>query len=102
MKHTRKDDLDILDQSRRDAKTEEGKKHRDALLVAVYESLKDPHLEKMRIALIDALKYGNINKMNEIRKKIENYVRTPTFRKNIARKISQQVNENEAKLFYKK
>lgn len=100
--NTRKYDLEVLDQARKEAKTERGKIHREALLVAVYESLKDSYLEKMRIALIDALKFGNFEKMKEIRKKIEAYVKTPSFKRNIAQKIARQTSETEAKLFYKR
>jgi hypothetical protein len=98
---TREPDLELLDEARRKAKTELGKTHREALLVAIYEASKDDWLEKMRIQLIDALKYGDLRKMDEIRRKIQDYASTPSFRRRIAQKIA-KISEREAEVYFDK
>lgn len=102
MKNTRKFDLDELEQHRSEAKTKDDKRHRLALLEAVYEMSKDGFLEKMRIQLIDALKYGDLRKMAEIRRKISDYCQSLSFRKNIAKKINKVAGENEAEKWFNK
>jgi hypothetical protein len=98
---TREPDLDLLDEARRGAQTEWGKTHREALLAAVYEASKDAWLEKMRMQLIDALKYGELKRMDEIRQKIQAYASTPSFRKRIAQKIA-KISEREAGVYFDK
>jgi len=78
-KTTRDEDLNSLEVGKSQAKSSEGRLHRAATLEAVYEQIKDPYLEKMRIALIDALKRQDFFKMAEIKKKIESYARSPSF-----------------------
>ena len=98
---TRKTDLELLDEARRKAQTEWGKTHREALLVAIYEASKDWWLEKMRMQLIDALKLGDFRKMDEIRRKIQDYTSTPSFRRRIAQKIA-KISEKEAETYFDK
>ena len=78
-KTTREADFEILEQGVSEAQTTEGKLQRKAALEMIWEQIKDPYLEKMRIALIDALKYGDLQKMAEIRKKVEEYAKSPSF-----------------------
>lgn len=116
MKKTTRDvDLEYLDSKRKSAVTEEGQSHREAVLVSVYEQIKDPHLEKLRIELEDALKELNdtrnqssvilmnmaAHKYWTSQKKIMDYTSTPSFRKRIAQKIYQQVGKDEAERFWK-
>jgi hypothetical protein len=98
---TRKTDLELLDEARHKAQTEWGKTHREALLVAIYEASKDDWLEKMRMQLIDALKSGDLRRMNDIRQKIQDYASTPSFRRKIAQKIA-KISETEAEIYFDK
>ena len=79
MKKTRKYDLEELEQGVYEAKTDEGRIHRKAILEAVYEQMKDDYLEKLRIQLIDALKRNDIIKINQIRKLVQDYVKSRSF-----------------------
>ena len=99
-KTTREHDLELLDVSRQEAETEAGRVHRAALLEAVYEMSKDEHLERLRRELIDALRFGDLRKMVEVRKRVEDYVSSQTFRRNIAKKVARVSNEKEAISLY--
>lgn len=100
-KTTRDADLASLEEGVAKAKTSEGKKHRKALLEAVYEQMKDPFLEKMRIELIDAMKRNDMVKFYQIRRKVEDYAKTKEFiKKQIqARK---RISKLEADVYLKK
>lgn len=113
-KTTRDQDLDILDQSRIDAQTTEGKEHREALLIQVYEMSKDSYLEKMRGMLelmiedLETFKVGSMEYnrafmgVEESKRRIKAYVNAPNYKKKIAEKIAKQVSTNEADLFMNK
>jgi hypothetical protein len=101
MKNTREIDLGNLEEGVSKAESKEGKIHRKAILEDIYEQLKDSFLEKMRWQLIDALKKNDIIKFNEIRKKVEDYARSPVFvRKRI--KARARINQKEAEQFIRK
>ena len=109
MKTTRKDDLDVLDSSRKKAKTELGKEHREALLAAVQVQSEDPFLEEMRLQFQDAYKIGiqyrdehNIRGMAEVEivlKKIEkaitDYTASPAFLSKVAKEV-EKISKQEA------
>lgn len=101
-KSTRKEDLNLLEEGRDRALTPEGRVHRAALLEAVYEMSKDDVLEGLRIELIDALKQADFNRVNEIRKKVQSYVKTKTFRDKIARKVNKAAGKKEADIIFDK
>lgn len=100
--NTRKLDLEIIDHSRELVKTEEGKRHRDALLALIYEQSKDAVLEKMRVQLMSAFKNGDTEKVSEIEKKIKKYANTPAFRKKMAESVARQVGQDQAMQVFKK
>ena len=101
MKNTREIDLGSLEEGVARAESKEGRTHRKAILEDIYEQLKDSFLEKMRWQLIDALKKNDIIKFNEIRKKVEDYARSPVFvRKRI--KARARINQKEAEQFIRK
>lgn len=100
-KTTRYFDLASLEEGVAKAKTTEGKLHRKAILEAIYDQIKDSFLEKMRIALIDAMKREDISQFNLIRKKIEEYARTKEFIKKQV-KARQRINKVEADIFLAK
>lgn len=97
-KKTRTEDINSLEEAKAKAKTDEGKKHRAAILEMVYEQMKDPYLEKMRWALIDALKRADFVKMAEIRRKIEDYARSPQFIANQI-KAAARISKKEAEVY---
>lgn len=110
MKHnTREDDLNKLDQSRRNRKQEGSKEHIEALLVSVFEQTKDPILERLRQNLIDVLRQLEEQGENdalwqkylEAMYRIEVYTSSSTFKKNIAEKIERAVGKEEAERFWK-
>lgn len=113
-KSTRSLDLDYLDSKRRDRQQEGSKETVEANLAAVYEQMKDPYLESMRMKLIDCLKKledlaGNgtpLEKMlayqeyTGIQKKIMKYTSRPEWRARIALKIQQATNTEQAEKFF--
>jgi len=100
-KTTRDLDLASLEEAASKAETAEGKKHRKAILEDVYEQMKDPFLERMRVALINALKRQDVVKFNEIRKKVESYAKSEAFLKNRI-KARARVSQKEADIFIRK
>jgi hypothetical protein len=100
-KTTRYLDLASLEEGVSQAKTTEGKLHRKAILEDVYEQMKDPFLEKMRIELISALKRQDVVKFNEIRKKVEDYARSRQFIENRI-KARARISKKESDLFIRK
>lgn len=100
-KTTRDLDLASLEEGVSKAKTTEGKLHRKAILEDIYKQMKDPFLEKMRIALIDALKRQDVLKFNEIRKKVESYAKSEQFIKNRI-KARARISQKEADIFIRK
>ena len=105
MKKTRKYDLEELEQGVSEAKTDEGRIHRKAILEAVYEQMKDGYLEKLRIQLTDALKRNDLAKMSKIRKLVQDYVKSRSFitsQHKAQKRISQKEAESWAKKEVKK
>lgn len=100
-KTTRKFDLEKLEEGVSLAKTSEGRIHRKAILEAVYEQLKDDYLEKLRIALIDALKRNDHAQMNKIRKLVEDYVRSRAFVKS-QYDAKKRISEKEAEMWLRR
>jgi len=100
-KTTRDLDLASLEEGVSKAKTTEGKKHRKAILEAVYEQLKDPFLERMRIALIDALKRQDMVKFKEIERKVRNYAQSRQFLENQI-KARARISQKEANVFIRR
>jgi len=100
-KTTRDLDLASLEEGVAKAKTTEGKKHRKAILEDIYEQIKDPFLEKMRIALIDALKRQDMVKFKEIERKVRSYAQSRQFiEKRI--KARARISQKEADVFIRK
>lgn len=102
MSNTRNNDLGVLEEARDQAQTERGKKHIQSILENVYEQSKDTFLEKMRIELEDAVKRGDHMKMGEIRKKVQDYAKSPTYVQNMLKKVRKSTDELEGKLYIKK
>jgi hypothetical protein len=100
-KTTRDLDLASLEKGVSKAKTTEGKIHRKAILEAVYEQIKDPFLERMRVALIDALKRQDMIKFKEIERKVKEYARSRHFFENQI-KARARISQKEADLFIRK
>jgi len=100
-KTTRDLDLASLEEGVSKAKTTEGKIHRKAILEDIYEQMKDPFLEQMRVALIDALKRQDMAKFNEIKKKVESYAKSRQFIENRI-KARARISKKEADLFVRK
>ena len=110
--NTRVDDLDILDSSRKKAKTELGKKRREALLASVHVQSQDSFLEEMRIQFQEAYKVGiqyrnehNIRGMAEtemVLKKIEKaivaYTASPSFLAKVAKELEKVSKEETDKI----
>lgn len=97
--NTRKNDLGVLEDARDNMKSLEGKLHMQALLESVYEQSKDPFLERMRVKLTDAMKRGDMRLLEEVRKKIRDYAKSPTYVKNIAGKIRKASGQTESGIF---
>lgn len=102
MTNTRNNDLGVLEEARDQAQTERGKKHIQAILENVYEQSKDPVLESMRVQLEDAIKRGDHIKMAKIRKKVQDYAKSPAYMKNILKKVKKSTDETEGKLYIHK
>jgi hypothetical protein len=100
-KTTRDLDLASLEKGVSKAKTTEGKIHRKAILEAVYEQMKDPFLERMRVALIDALKRKDMMKFKEIERRIKEYAHSRHFIENQI-KARARISKKEADLFIRK
>ena len=100
-KTTRLDDLNSVEEGVAKAKTPEGKKHRKAILEAIYDQMKDPYLEAMRNALVDAIKRNDIIKMMKIKSLVEDYSRSSSFIKKQYKAVS-KISSNEAELWVKK
>lgn len=100
--NTRKLDLEIIDHSRELAKSEEGKRHKDALLALIYEQSKDSVLESMRIKLMDAFRRNDTAEIAELEKKIKKYANTPAFKKKMAESVARQVGQDQAIKVFKK
>lgn len=95
-KTTRKFDLEKLEEGVSIAKTSEGRTHRKAILEAIYEQLKDDYLEKLRVALVDALKRNDHAQMNKIRRLVEDYAKSRAFIKS-QYNAKKRISEKEAK-----
>lgn len=115
MKSTRSDDLDKIDQLTRNAKTEKQEQHSRALLSSLYEQMKDPYLERMRVKLIDSLRRlnqpGDITSPAKqeawrdylkIQASIKSYASSSTFQAQIAKRIAKEVNTEQAGIFFEK
>lgn len=100
-KTTRDHDLAELEAHRDNAPDLETKKKRTALLENVYQQMKDPTLEKLRVKLIDALKREDINEIHEIRKKVQAYGSQKSFIENIHKKMK-SVSQDQAKIYVAK
>lgn len=107
--NTRSIDLNNLEEIRDQAKDEATKEKITSVLEAVYEQAKDPTLEMLRRELTQALKEKFENgpspeidyKLKQIEIKVKTYANSPTFKKNIAAKIT-KVSQKEAEIYYKK
>lgn len=102
MKNTRNNDLGVLEEARDQATSDNQKKHLQAILENVYEQSKDTFLEKMRVQLEDAIKRGDHMEMERIRKKVQDYARSPVYIKETLKKIKKSTDEQEGKLFIHK
>lgn len=111
--NTRTDDIEKLDQSRQEVMSEEAARHREALLVNVYEQSKDVILERKRQQLTELLrrmfteqdpikqaKYRQ--RMDKIRQEVEDYVQSPSYKRNMAKKIEQAAGYDEALKYWER
>lgn len=100
--NTRNDDLAFLEQGRDISRNKDVKKHRDSLLNMVYEMSKDTHLETLRLQLISAVKLNDAVKIMQIKKKVEDYSRSPQFRAKMAKIIERHEGTEKAEHYYEK
>lgn len=99
---TRKEDLEVLEQARSDARTKEEKKHFESLEVQIYEQMKDPYIESKRMELVDAMRRQDFKAHMRIQQEVQEYAKSPAFKKRMADRIEKQVSRKEAEVYFKK
>lgn len=99
--NTRQFDLASLETYRDQAPDADSKAQRTALLEDIYEQSKDPTLEKLRVRLLDALKYGDIRAMDQIHQEVVAYASSTSFIKNTYNKM-RKVSAKRAEIYVAK
>ena len=111
-KHTRYWDLATLEEKRDKAKSKRQRQHIEAIIAQVYEQIKDPTIERLRMMIADEIRLAaeaktdelmdfHLGKVEELRKRARDYFRSSLLPKRIASKIEKAAGKSEAELFFK-